>query len=147
MIPSLSTNYEETDSTLYHMVSCFNPFPNKPWLLHVCCSSLLKRLGKGEIACFLISQIIFHLFKKQMLIFVTCLTLFQTSPGFYLSALHIFRKHRGKMRYCVLLAISPFSKVFSIHLETFLTFPSNLKLSSANPVRFEESKIFLLEKG
>ena len=26
------------------------PFPNKPWFLRVCCTSLLKTLGKGEIA-------------------------------------------------------------------------------------------------
>ena len=29
----------------------FNPFPNKPWFLHVCSKSLLKNtVGKGEIA-------------------------------------------------------------------------------------------------
>ena len=28
----------------------FNPFPNMPWFLCVCCTSLLKTLGKGEIA-------------------------------------------------------------------------------------------------
>ena len=28
----------------------FNPFPNKPWFLRVCSTSLLKTLGKGEIA-------------------------------------------------------------------------------------------------
>ena len=27
-----------------------NPFPNKPWFLHVCSTSLLKTLGKREIA-------------------------------------------------------------------------------------------------
>ena len=27
-----------------------NGFPNKPWFLHVCCTSLLKTVGKGEIA-------------------------------------------------------------------------------------------------
>ena len=27
-----------------------NPFPNKPWFLRVCSTSLLKTLGKGEIA-------------------------------------------------------------------------------------------------
>ena len=29
---------------------CFNPFPNKPWFLLVCNTSLLKTQGKGEIA-------------------------------------------------------------------------------------------------
>ena len=28
-----------------------SPFPNKPWVLHVCSRSLMKTLGKGEIAC------------------------------------------------------------------------------------------------
>ena len=28
----------------------FNPFPNKPWFLCDCSLSLLKTLGKGEIA-------------------------------------------------------------------------------------------------
>ena len=30
----------------------FNPFPNKPWFLHVCstCTCILKTLGKREIA-------------------------------------------------------------------------------------------------
>ena len=27
----------------------FNPFPYKPWFLHVCSARLLKTLGKGEI--------------------------------------------------------------------------------------------------
>ena len=27
-----------------------NPFPNKPWFLCVCSTSLLKTVGKGEIA-------------------------------------------------------------------------------------------------
>ena len=29
----------------------FNPFPNKPWFLRVCSTSLIKTLGKGEIVC------------------------------------------------------------------------------------------------
>ena len=29
-----------------------NPFLNKPWFLCVCSKSLLKTLGKGEIACY-----------------------------------------------------------------------------------------------
>ena len=28
----------------------FNPFPNKPWLLPVCSTSLENTMGKGEIA-------------------------------------------------------------------------------------------------
>ena len=36
----------------FKIVLCklFNHFPNKPWFLHVCSKSLLKTLGKGEIA-------------------------------------------------------------------------------------------------
>ena len=37
--------------------------------------------------------------------------------------------------------------VFSTHLESFLPFSSNLKLSSANSFSLEESKICHLEKG
>ena len=32
------------------MTLVFNPFQNKPWFLHACSTSLLKTLGKGEIA-------------------------------------------------------------------------------------------------
>ena len=33
------------------LFKCLNPFPNKPWILCVCCSSFLKTLWvKGEIA-------------------------------------------------------------------------------------------------
>ena len=37
--------------------------------------------------------------------------------------------------------------VFSNHLENFLPFSSNLKLSSANPFSLEDSKICCLGKG
>ena len=43
----------------------------------------------------------------------------------------VFWKHRGKRRKCSQQAISPFPSVFSTHLEIFLPFSSNLKLSSA----------------
>ena len=39
----------------------FNPVPNKPWLLLVCITSLLKTVGKGEIAC-----------NEQFLLFPLC---------------------------------------------------------------------------
>ena len=44
-------------------------------------------------------------------------------------------------------AVSPFPTVFSTHLESFLPFSSNLKLSSANSFSMEESKILCLGKG
>ena len=60
------------------------------------------------------------------------LTLPQTSPGFYLFAVQVFRKHCGKRRNCSSRAISPFATVFSTRIKNFLPFSSNLKLSSAN---------------
>ena len=43
--------------------------------------------------------------------------------------------------------ISPFPTVFSIHLDNFLPFLSNLKLLSANSFSLEESKICRLVMG
>ena len=34
--------------TLYHTITSFNPFPNKPWFLHVCSIGLLKTLWEKE---------------------------------------------------------------------------------------------------
>ena len=53
---------------------------------------------------------------------LSSLTLSQTSPGFYVSAVQVFLKHSGKRRNCSLRAISPFPTVFSTHLERFLPF-------------------------
>ena len=48
---------------------CFNPFPNKPWFLHVC--STLKTLGKGEIACnFSFSHSVIYPFGELPVIFI-----------------------------------------------------------------------------
>ena len=44
-------------------------------------------------------------------------------------------------------AISPFPTVFSVCLDSFLPFSTNLKLSSANSSISEESKILLFGKG
>ena len=75
------------------------------------------------------------------------LTLSQTSPGFYMSALKVFWKHCGKRRNCSQRAISPFPTVFSTHLANFPPFSSNLKLLSANSFSLDKSKICRLEKG
>ena len=56
---------------------------------------------------------------------VWCLTLSQTSPGFYVSAVQVFRKHWGKRRNCSLWAIFsffhsvfyPFGELFSIFIK------------------------------
>ena len=89
----------------------------------------------------------FTLNQFKILSFGKGLTLSQTNPGFYVSAVQVFRKHCGKRRNCSLRAISPFPTVFSTLLENFLPFSSNLKLSSANSFSLEESKICRLVKG
>ena len=53
------------------------------------------------------------------------LTLSQTSPGFYVSEVQVFRKHYGKRRNCSSRAISPFPTVFSTRLENFVPFSWN----------------------
>ena len=68
-------------------------------------------------------------------------------PGFYTSAVKVFRKHSEKRRNCSLRAISPFPTVFSTFLENFLPFSSNLKFLSVNSFSLEESKIHCLGKG
>ena len=70
-------------------------------------------------------------------------TLSQTSPGL----VQVCWKHCGKRRNCSSQAISPFPPVFSTRLESFLPFSRNVKLSSANSLSFEESKICRLGKG
>ena len=75
------------------------------------------------------------------------LTLSQTSPGFYVSAVHSFLKHCGKRRNCSSRAISPFPTVFSTRLKNFPSFSSNLKLSSANCFSLALSKICRLARG
>ena len=82
------------------------------------------------------------------LLFWQCfLTLFQTSPGFYVSEVQVIWKHCAKRWNCSYWAISPFPTVFSNHLENSLPFSSNLKLSSANSFSLEESKICQFGKG
>ena len=78
---------------------------------------------------------------------VKSLTLSQTSPGFYVSAVHVFKKHCGKRGNCSQPTISPFPTVFSTCFENFLPFSLNLKLSSANSFSLEESKICHLGKS
>ena len=83
-----------------------------------------------------------HVFKINL-----SLSLSQTSPGFYVSAVQVFWKHCGKRRNCSYRAISPFHTVFSTCLKNFLSFSSNMKLSSANSFSLEESKVCCLGKG
>ena len=52
----------------------FNPFPNKPWFLRVCCTSLLKTLWEKEkllvTSNFSFSHSVFYLFGDLSAIFV-----------------------------------------------------------------------------
>ena len=89
----------------------------------------------------------FNLNQSRNLSFGNELTLSQLNPCFYVSAVKVFWKHFGKRRNCSLRAISSFPAVFSTHLEKFLPFLSILKLSSANPLSLEESKICRLGKS
>ena len=90
--------------------------------------------------------------KQHLLLFSQCfhmasfsglLTLSQTTPCFYLSAVQTFRKHCGKRRNCVKRAISPFPSVFSTLLRDFSSFSSDLESLSTHSFNLEESKICL----
>ena len=51
-LPKTNFNFSVRDKTSpLHKDHLINPFPNKPWFLHVCSTSLLKTLEKAEIAC------------------------------------------------------------------------------------------------
>ena len=78
---------------------------------------------------------------------MTIITLSQTSPCFYECAVWVFWKHCGKRINCSQQAISLFPTVFSTRLENFMLFLSNLKLSAANSLSLEKSKICRLGKG
>ena len=47
MLPTWLVNSYKVSETVQN---CISPFPNNPWFLRVCFTSLLKTLGKGEIA-------------------------------------------------------------------------------------------------
>ena len=111
-------------------------------------------LGKGIIARYkqflLFSQYFPQLYISSVSNAELCgnsFTFSHTSPAFYVSAVQVFLKHCGKRRNCSLRAICPFPTVFSNPLENIMPFSSNLKLSSANSFKLEESKICRLGKG
>ena len=70
-----------------------------------------------------------------------------TMTPFDASGKQAFWKHCGKRRNCSYRAISPFPTLFSTCSGNFLPFSSNLKLSSANSLNLEESKICRLVMG
>ena len=74
------------------------------------------------------------------------LTLSQTSPIFYVSAVQVFENTVGKGEIALNEQYLLFP-VFSTRFENFLSFSSSLKLSSANSFSLEESKICHLGKG
>ena len=78
--------------------------------------------------------------------FKVLLTLAQTRPCFYVSAVKVFWKHCGKRRNCSNEQFLLFP-LFSTLLENFLPFSPYLKLSSANSFGLEESEICRLGKG
>ena len=129
----------------------FNPFPNKPWFLRVCSICLLKTLREKEkllvTSNFSFSHSVFYPFGKLSIIFiklkiVVC-KLFQFERVYNLS----FGKGLKNCSQNSDRAISPFPTVFSIHLENFPSFSSNLKLSSANSFNLKECTICRLGKG
>ena len=75
------------------------------------------------------------------------LTLFQTSLGFYGSAVQVFLKTLREKEKLLVTSNFSFFPVFSTYLENFLPFSSKLELSSAKSFSLEESKICRLGKG
>ena len=75
------------------------------------------------------------------------LNLSQTSPTFYVSAVHVFKNTVGKGEIAGNEQISLFPKVFSTCLESFLPFSTNLNFSSANSFSLDETNICRLGKG
>ena len=67
-------NFGRNYVNLCSALSGFNPFPNKPWFLRVCCTSLLKTLLEKEkllvTSNFSFSHSVFYLFGELSAIFV-----------------------------------------------------------------------------
>ena len=63
----LSKNMVSFAASVYQDQTALNPFPNKPWFLHVCSTSLLKTLQEKEkllvTSNFSISHSVFYLFR------------------------------------------------------------------------------------
>ena len=77
------------------------------------------------------------------------LTLYQTSPGFYVFEEQVFNKKKcGIGRNCSLRAISPFPAVFFwTHLDNFLPFSSDLKKVVCKHFELRKTKNLSFEKG
>ena len=63
-----------SEFSFYNKIRLFNPFPNKPWFLHVCNTSLLKTLWEKEkllvTSIFSFSHSVFNPFGELSAIFV-----------------------------------------------------------------------------
>ena len=72
--PVLVTMLFQSQLTLYHTITTFNPFPNKPWFLRVCWTSLLKTLWEKKkllvTSNFSFSHSVFYPFGKLSAIFI-----------------------------------------------------------------------------
>ena len=75
------------------------------------------------------------------------LTISQTSPGFYVSAVQVFLKTLWEKEKLLVTSNFSFSHCVFDPLKNFLLFSSNLKLSSAKSFSLEESKMCRLGKG
>ena len=101
-----------------------SPFLNKPWFVCVCSTSLLKTMWEKEkllvMSNFSFSHSVFYPFEELFVIYM-----------------------KLKIVFCkLLLANSP-----NTRLENFLPLSVSLKLSSANTLSLEKSKIGHLGKG
>ena len=76
-----------------------------------------------------------------------CLTLSQTSPGFYVSEIQVFENTVGKGEIARNEQFLLFPQCFLILWRTYCHFSSSVKLSSAKPLNLEESKTCRLGKG
>ena len=61
-------------SSCFHHLKNINPFPNKPWFLHVCLTNLLKTLWEKEkllvTSNFSFDHSVFYLFRELSTIFI-----------------------------------------------------------------------------
>ena len=119
---------------------------NYPWD-----KTLWEKKKMLEVSIFSFSNTIFSPIRGKFIIGAkykvsSPLTLSQTSPGFYVSAVQVFWKH-WKNKKLLLMTIHHFPTVFSSHLENFMPFSSNLRLLSANSFSLGDSKIWHLGKG
>ena len=100
------SNGVEMDIKIYYFTldKWINPFPNKPWFLRVCSTSLLKTLWEKEklvvTSNFSFSHGVFYTFEELFFHFVK-------SENCHLQTLSVWKRN------CLLQTISPFLTVFS----------------------------------